>query len=51
MKNLTTKEYRDAVKQFEEGKFPGEPIVRKYNHPIKKRTIQISEKQIKDTRR
>jgi hypothetical protein len=51
MKNYTTKEYKAIVEAFEKGEFPGEPVVRKYEHPIKRRTIQVSEKQIKDTRR
>jgi hypothetical protein len=51
MKNLASKEYKDIVKAFERGEFPGEPVCRKYEHPVKKRTIQKSEKQIKATRR
>ena len=51
MKKLVTREYEDAVKEFERGNFPGKPIVRKYNHPIEKRKILKSEKQIRDSRR
>ena len=51
MKNLITEEYKDIVKEFEKGNFPGKPIVRRYVHPIKKREIMKSDKQIKDTRR
>ena len=51
MKKLLTKEYEDAVKEFEKGNFPGRPVVRKYEHPITNRKILKSEKQIRDSRR
>jgi hypothetical protein len=50
-KQLITEEYKNIVKEFEKGKFPGKPVVKLYKHPIAKRDIMRSEKQIKDTRR
>jgi hypothetical protein len=51
MKKLVTKEYEDIVADFKRGKFPGKPVVRRYVHPIAKRKVMKSNKQIKDSRR
>jgi hypothetical protein len=50
-KELITEEYKNVVADFKKGKFPGKPIVKKYEHPIANRKIVRSEKQIRDTRR
>jgi hypothetical protein len=50
-KELVTKEYKNVVEAFKKGKFPGRPVVRRYEHPIAKRKIMKSNKQITDSRR
>jgi len=51
-KNLIDEEFKKIASQLAQGKLPnGRKAVRVYNHPIKKRTIIVSEGQRKGVRR
>ena len=48
--DLTDKDYKELVKEFEKGNFPGKLAVRLYKHPIKSRQILKSNGQRKAIR-
>jgi hypothetical protein len=49
--NLVDDEYKDVVKEFKKGRFPGPTVVSKYKHPVENREVIVSKGQQRSLRK